>query len=234
MLPAYEDVARMIDHSILRPQWGERATLEGCDLAVRYGVVSVCVKPCYVALAVERLAGSAVRVGTVVGFPHGSHSTASKTFEADEACRLGAQELDMVVNIGAVLEGRWDCVEKDIESVVEAGHGHGALVKVIFENCYLEDKHKIALCEICNRVGADFVKTSTGFGTGGATEADVRLMREHALPHVGVKAAGGVRTLDAALRMRELGCSRIGATATAAILDELRERIGRAADGEKP
>lgn len=226
MLPTYEEIAQMIDHSILRPHQGEAETREGCDLAKRYGVISVCVKPCYVALAAECLAGSPVRVGTVVGFPHGSHTTATKSFEADEGCRLGAQELDMVVNVAAVLGGNWSEVEHDIAAVLEVARRHNALLKVIFENCYLEDRHKVALCEICGRVGVDFVKTSTGFGTGGATEDDVRLMRAHSPPHVQVKAAGGVRTLDAAIRMRELGCTRIGATATAAILDELRTRHG--------
>ena len=224
MLPAYEEIAQMIDHSILRPHQGEAETREGCALARRYGVASVCVKPCYVALAAECLAGSPVRVGTVVGFPHGSHTTATKCFEADDACRLGARELDMVVNIAAVLSEKWADVERDIAAVFEAARRHGAILKVIFENCYLEDRHKAMLCEICGRVGVDFVKTSTGFGTGGATEDDVRLMRAHSPASVQIKAAGGVRTLDAAIHMRELGCTRIGATATAAILDELRAR----------
>lgn len=225
MLPTYEDIALMIDHSLLRPEVGERETREGCELARRYEVASVCVKPCFVELAAECLAGSAVKVGTVIGFPHGAHTTATKRFEAEEACRSGAVELDMVINIPWVLGEKWDLVERDIAAVAGAAHACGAQLKVIFENCYLQDAHKIKLCEICGRAGADWVKTSTGFGTGGATEDDIRLMREHAPPQVQVKAAGGVRTLDGAIRMRELGCTRIGATATAAILDELRERL---------
>lgn len=224
-LPTYEEIARMIDHSILRPHLGERATREGCELADRYGVASVCVKPCFVAVAAECLRGSPVRVGTVVGFPHGCHTSAVKVFEAEDACRNGARELDMVVNIAAALEEKWDVVEGDIAAVLDVARRHGALLKVIFENCYLDDRHKVALCQICGRLGVDFVKTSTGFGTGGATEHDVRLMREHSPAGVQIKAAGGIRTLDAALRMRELGCARIGATATAAILDELRSRL---------
>jgi deoxyribose-phosphate aldolase len=224
VLPTYEDIARMIDHSLLRPELGERETREGCELALRYGVASVCVKPCFVPLAADILTGSPVRVGTVIGFPHGAHTTETKAFEAGEACHQGAQELDMVVNIGWVLSEKWDDVASDIEEVLEVARGHGALLKVIFENCYLADRHKIRLCEICGRLGVDFVKTSTGFGPGGAAEDDVRLMRKHSPPNVQVKAAGGVRTLDAAIRMRELGCARIGATATAAILDELRAR----------
>jgi len=224
VVATYEEIARMIDHSLLRPELGERETREGCELALRYGVATVCVKPCFVPLAAEILAGSPVRVGTVIGFPHGAHTTATKCFEADEACRLGAHELDMVTNIASALSERWEDVESDIAAVAEVACAHSALLKAIFENCYLQDRHKIALCEICGRIAVDFVKTSTGFGSGGATEDDVRLMRKHSPPNVQIKAAGGIRTLDAAIRMRELGCTRIGATATATILDELRAR----------
>jgi deoxyribose-phosphate aldolase len=187
-------------------------------------VISVCVKPCYVLVAFERLDGSMVRVGTVIGFPHGAHTTDAKAFEAADACRNGAVELDMVANFAQALSGEWKAVERDIAAVHEVAQTNKALLKVIFENCYLEDSHKIRLCEICAKIGVDFVKTSTGFGTGGATEEDIQLLRKHSPPEVGVKAAGGVRTLDALLRMRELGCTRIGATATAKILDELKER----------
>jgi len=224
MLPSYEEIAGMIDHSLLRPELGETETRQGCELALRYGVASVCVKPCFVPLAAKLLAGSSVRVGTVVGFPHGAHTPATKCYEAEDACRLGAHELDMVANIALTLSEKWDAVEGDIAAVTQLARDHGALIKVIFENCYLQDGHKIRLCEICGRIGVDFVKTSTGFGTGGATEDDIRLMRKHSPPQIHIKAAGGVRTLDAAIRMRELGCTRIGATATAAILDELRAR----------
>jgi len=227
MLPAYEEIAQMIDHSILRPEWGERETREGCEIAMRYGVASVCVKPCFVPLAAELLAESRVRVGTVVGFPHGGHTTLTKCFETVEARRQGAQELDMVVNIACVLSEKWETVVTDIAAVTEMAHANGALIKVIFENCYLGESHKIRLCEICGQIGADFVKTSTGFGPSGATEDDVRLMRKHSPPQVQIKAAGGIRTLDPAIRMRELGCTRIGATATVQILDDLRARLAQ-------
>jgi deoxyribose-phosphate aldolase len=224
VLPTYEEIARMIDHSILRPELGEYETREGCELAARYAVASVCVKPCLVPVAVQALAGSTVKAGSVVGFPHGAHATATKVFEADDLCKRGAAEIDMVSNIAASRANQWDFVKSDIAAVLEVVHGHGALLKVIFENCYLEDHHKIRLCEICSALGVDFIKTSTGFGSGGATEEDIILMRKHAPAWMNVKAAGGVRTLDAVIRMRDLGCARIGATATAAILDELRRR----------
>ncbi len=223
-MPTYDEIAQMIDHSLLKPELDEAATRAGCELALRYGVASVCVKPCFVPLAARILAGSPVAVGTVVGFPHGAHTTTVKRFEAEDACRCGAVELDMVVNIGWVLGEDWDRVAADILEVNQTAHDHGAILKVIFENCYLQDSHKIRLCRMCGEIGVDFIKTSTGFGSGGATENDVRLMRQYAPPQVLIKAAGGIRTLDAAIRMRELGCSRIGATATAAILDELRRR----------
>jgi deoxyribose-phosphate aldolase len=186
----YESIARMIDHSLLHPKLTDAELEAGCLLAREYGVASVCIKPYAVPLASRILAGSSVAVGTTVGFPHGGHTTLVKVVEAETAIRDGARELDMVVNIGKVLSRDWDYVRRDIAAVVEAAHALGAIVKVIFENSFLQDEHKIRLCEICGEVGADFVKTATGYGEGGATDEDLRLMRQHSPPHVQVKAAG--------------------------------------------
>ena len=221
----YEETARMIDHSLLNPVLTDEAMDEGCRLAVDYGVATVCIKPYYVRHCAELLAGSSVKPTTTIGFPHGGHSTAEKVAEARAALSDGALELDMVVNIGKVLSLDWNYVTRDIAEVTWEAHDSGALIKVIFENCFLEDGHKTALCKICGEVGADFVKTSTGFGGGGATIEDVKLMRAHAPANVQVKAAGGVRNLDRLLEFRDAGATRIGATATAAILDEARRRL---------
>ncbi len=223
----YEQIAKMIDHSLLKPEMTDEELERGCYLAVSYGVASVCIKPYYLARAAVLLAGSGVAPGTVIGFPHGGNTTAIKVGEASEAMREGARELDMVVNIGKVLSQDWAYVEDDIAAVVKAGHAGGALVKVIFENCYLQDAHKIKLCQICGDAGADFVKTSTGFGSSGAVDADLALMRKYAPPQVQVKAAGGVRTLDRLLEVRALGATRAGATATVVILDECKRRLAQ-------
>ncbi len=220
----YEEIAGMIDHSLLHPTLTDKQIEEGCLLARRLRVASVCVKPSFVSQAKALLKGSTVRVGTTIGFPHGGHTTEAKRQEALDACSNGAVELDMVVNIGKVLSEEWEYVKADIKAVQEVALRHGAILKVIFENCYLEDRHKINLCLICSDLGVDFVKTSTGFGTAGATDEDVRLMRKHSAPSVQIKAAGGIRSLDRLLRMRELGCTRIGATATEKILEELKTR----------
>lgn len=222
----YEQIAKMIDHSLLNPALTEEELRAGCKLAVRYDVASVCVVPYFVPECAELLRDSGVNVGTTVGFPHGSHSTATKVAEARQALADGAEELDMVVNINQVLSGNWDFVRSDIASVVDLAHEAAACVKVIFENCYLQDVHKIKLCQICGEIGADWVKTSTGYGPGGATVEDVKLMRAYSPPHVQVKAAGGVRTLDGVLEMRALGATRIGASRTQEILDECRQRLG--------
>jgi deoxyribose-phosphate aldolase len=224
--PTYADVAKMIDHSLLQQTLTDRELEEGCRLARAYAVASVCIKPYAVPLAREVLAGSPVAVGTTIGFPHGGHRTAVKVAEAEAALADGATELDMVVNIGKVLGGDWCFVADDVRAVVTAAHAGGALVKVIFENCFLQDAHKEQLCLICGEVGADFVKTSTGYGTSGATDEDLRLMRRCAPPRVQVKAAGGVRTYDRLLAVRALGVTRVGATATKAILDECKARLG--------
>lgn len=224
----YLEIAKMIDHSLLNPVLTDADLEAGCELARRYDVASVCIKPYYLARATELLAGSTVRPSTTIGFPHGGHTTRIKVAEVEQALRDGGIELDMVVNIGKVLTGDWAYVRDDIRAVVEATHAGGGLVKVIFENCFLKDEQKIKLCEICGEVGADWVKTSTGYGADGATIPDLKLMRQHAPPHVQVKAAGGVRTLDGLLEVRALGVSRAGATRTAEMLDECRRRLGTA------
>jgi len=222
----YAAIAKMIDHSLLQQTLTDGDLDAGCRLARAYDVASVCIKPYYVRRAAELLAGSTVDVGTTIGFPHGGHVTAIKVAEAAQAMKHGAVELDMVVNIGKVLSKDWHYVTDDIRAIVEAAHAGKAIVKVIFENCFLQDEHKQKLCEICGTVRADFVKTSTGYGATGATTEDLILMRKFAPPHVQVKAAGGVRTLDRLLEVRALGVTRVGATASQPILDECKARLG--------
>jgi len=222
----YADVAKMIDHSLLSPTLTADELDAGCRLARAYDVASVCIMPYALARCTEILSGSAVVPSTTIGFPHGGHATSIKVAEALRAIVDGGRELDMVVNISQVLSGAWDYVRRDIEAVVEASHAGGAKVKVIFENCYLKDEHKIRLCEICGELKVDWVKTSTGYGTGGATLADLKLMRQHSPPQVQVKAAGGIRTLDGLLEVRALGVTRSGASRTREILDEARHRLG--------
>ena len=222
----YLDIAKMIDHSLLNPTLTASDLEQGIQLALAYDVASVCILPYYLKRCAEHLRGSAVKASTTIGFPHGGHSTAIKLAEARQALADGGEELDMVVNISKVLSGGWSYVRDDIGAVVEAAHEAGKKVKVIFENCYLKDDHKIRLCEICGELDADWVKTSTGYGTGGATLEDLQLMRKHAPPRVQVKAAGGVRDLDMLLRVREIGVTRVGASRTAEMLDECRRRLG--------
>jgi deoxyribose-phosphate aldolase len=220
----YTALAKMIDHSLLQPILTDSQLEEGCRLAREYNVASTCIKPYFVRRAVELLTGSTVAVGTTIGFPHGGHVPAIKVAEAEQALADGARELDMVVNIGKVLSKDWRYVADDIAGVVKVAHRAKALVKVIFENCFLQAEHKEQLCRICAEAAADFVKTSTGYGDGGATDEDLILMRRASPPSVQVKAAGGVRTLDRLLAVQALGVSRVGATATRAILDEARSR----------
>jgi deoxyribose-phosphate aldolase len=222
----YLDIAKMIDHSLLNPTLTASNLEQGIQLALAYDVASVCILPYYLKRCAEHLRGSAVKASATIGFPHGGHSTAIKLAEARQALADGGEELDMVVNISQVLSGGWSYVRDDIGAVVGAAHEAGKKVKVIFENCYLKDDHKIRLCEICGELDADWVKTSTGYGTGGATLEDLQLMRKHAPPRVQVKAAGGVRDLDMLLRVREIGVTRVGASRTAEMLDECRRRLG--------
>lgn len=248
---SYEDLAQMIDHSLLHPTMTDQELEEGCRLAARYRVASVCIKPYAVAKAAQLLKGTGVRVGTVVGFPHGASSTEVKRYETELACREGATEIDMVINVGKALSGDWAYVERDIRTVCEEAHQRGAKVKVIFENDYLtrggaglgSDEFKRKLCEIAESAGADWVKTSTGYGFvkqpdgsynyKGATEHDLALMRSSCSARVQVKAAGGVRDLNGLIRVRELGGTRCGATATAAMLDDFRKREASGSESGK-
>ncbi len=236
-------VVSLIDHALLHPTLSDAQLREGCELARRLGTASVCIKPYAVPLAAELLAGSTVAVCTVISFPHGSTGTPAKVWEAQWACRQGAVELDMVVNVGKVLSRDWRYVEADIQAVAQAAHESGALIKVIFENEYLPaDDLKIELCHVCSGVGVDFVKTSTGFGytqgpggpiaPRGATESDLKLMRTHTDPRVALKASGGIRTYRDAVRAIELGATRIGTSSTAAIAEG--ERAGAWSESRTP
>ncbi|MHB9863714.1 deoxyribose-phosphate aldolase [Streptomyces sp. YIM S03343] len=226
-LPACEEVAKMIDHSLLRPELTPAEVAQGVATALEYRTASVCVRPADVAAAVVALDGSGVAVGTVVGFPHGGATTAAKVYETAELVALGAQEIDMVIDIGRLRGGDVAYTRDEIAAVVEAARGR--TVKVIFENAYLDDAQKIAGYRAAEAAGAAFVKTSTGFAPGGATAHDIALMRRTVSPDIQVKAAGGVRTLDALLHLHHLGATRFGATATATILDDLRGRLAGAA-----
>lgn len=223
---SYDDVAKMIDHSLLNPTLAASDLEEGCRVACAYGVASACIMPYYLARCAEILSGSGVKPGTTIGFPHGGHTTGIKVAEAERAMRDGGEELDMVVNISKVLSGDWSYVRADIRAVIEVAHAGGAKVKVIFENAYLTDDHKVRLCGICGELGADWVKTSTGYAPTGATDDDLRLMRAHSPAHVQVKAAGGVRTLDRLLEVRTLGVTRCGATRTVEMMEDARRRLG--------
>lgn len=246
---SYEELAGMIDHSLLHPTLTDQELEEGCRVAAKYGVASVCIKPYCAKRAVELLRDSKVKLGVVVGFPHGNSTTESKRYETELACKDGAVEIDMVANIGKALSADWAFVEKDIRAVCEEAHRRGAKVKVIIETDYLanggaglsSDDFKRKFCQVCEAAGADWVKTSTGYGFvkgsdgkynyRGATEHDVRLMRASVSPKVQVKAAGGVRDLDGLILVRDLGASRCGASATVAILDEYKKRAAAEASG---
>ncbi len=221
----YRDVAKMIDHSLLNPTLTHAQLEHGCALARAYDVASVCILPYYLRRCADLLGGSDVRASTTISFPHGGHTTAIKIAEAEQALRDGGEELDMVVNISAVLSGDWGYVRDDIKAVLDPTHAAGMKIKVIFENAYLNDDQKIRLCEICAELKADWVKTSTGYAPTGATIEDLKLMRKHSPPHVQVKAAGGVRDLDKLLEVRAIGVSRSGATRTAEMMDDARRRL---------
>lgn len=238
---AVKELAKMIDHSLLHPTMTDEDLKTGCELAMQYDVASVCIKPYAIKQACQWLEGSDVMVGTVIGFPQGNSATSIKVAETEQACVDGAVEIDMVANIGRVLGEDWDYIESEIAEVLAACRKHKAALKVIFENDFLpEDQHKIKLCEICSKLGVDFVKTSTGYGMvkgadgsygyKGATEHDLKLMRANCPSEVEVKAAGGVRTLDDLLKVKELGVTRVGATATATMINDAIDRFG----GEKP
>ncbi len=218
-----EQFAKTIDHSVLQPQLTVEDMLAGCELAVRYHVASVCVKPCHVRLARGVLAGSGVLLSTVVGFPHGSSKAETKIAEALLALDEGAVELDMVINFGELRSGLYDYVRNEIKAVCDLAHQRGAKVKVILENAYLTDEQKITACKLCDEAGADWVKTSTGFAATGATVADIELMHANVSDRVQVKAAHGVRTLAAALEMIDAGVTRIGATATSTMIEDFKK-----------
>ena len=223
---SYSDIAKMIDHSLLNPALTVPELEAGCQLALRYDVASVCILPYYAARCAQLLAESTVQPSTTIGFPHGGHTTAVKLAEVKQALQDGATELDMVINLSQARSSNWHYVESEIRILTQTTHAAGANIKVIFENAYLDDAAKIRLCEICGEIGVDWVKTSTGYASSGATPADLALMRRHSPPAVQVKAAGGIRTLDALLEVRALGVTRVGATRTAEILDECRQRVG--------
>ena len=218
----YDEIAQMIDHSLLNPTLTDKDIEEGCRIARDYRVATVCCRPSDVILAKNLLEGSNVGTTTVIGFPHGTTTTDVKVFEANEAVNNGCVELDVVLNIGKHRSGYYEFVRNDLKEVTDLCHRRGVIVKVIFENCYLDTEQKIAACKICNDIKVDYVKTSTGYGSGGATDEDLKLMRKYANPEIKVKAAGGIRTLERAIEIRKLGVSRFGATATIGILERLK------------
>ena len=223
---SYEAIAKMIDHSLLNPSLTTREFETGCLLAVRYEVASVCILPYYLARCAELLAGTTVNASTTIGCPLGGHTTAIKLAEVRQALKDGGQELDAVINISKARSGDWQYVRNELEALTYAVHEGGAKIKVIFENAYLDDAAKIHLCEICGEIGVDWVKTSTGYAPTGATLADLALMRKHSPARVQVKAAGGIRDLDALLAVRAIGVSRVGATRTETMLEDCRKRLG--------
>jgi len=235
------EMAKMIDHSLLHPTMTDAQIADGCRLALRYRVATACVKPYAIGLAWDILAGSDVGVCPVVAFPHGNSTIAIKVKEAEAAAEAGGSEIDAVINPGKALSGDWTYVRDEVRALNDAVVARGAILKVIFENDYLQDEHIIRLCEICSEARVAFVKTSTGYGFvkqpdgsynyRGATDHHLRLMRQHSSPSVEIKAAGGVRTLDDLLRVRALGVTRVGATATAAMLDEAQRRFETPAAG---
>lgn len=232
-----KEVSKMIDHSLLHPTLTDAELISGCELAIKYDVAAVCIKPYFVKQCAELLKNTDIKVCSVIGFPAGNSTIQSKVYETKLACKDGATEIDMVVNIGKVLGEDWRYVKKEIYAINKECQKNGAILKVIFENDFLpKDKYKIKLCKICSSVGVAFVKTSTGYGFvkqadggynyKGATEHDLKLMRKYSAPEVQIKAAGGVRTLDGLLRVKELGCTRLGASATAEIIEEAKKRLG--------
>ena len=230
-----KSLAKMIDHSILHPTFTDKDLKEGCKIAKKYDVASVCVKPYMVKDAVKLLEGTDVKIGCVIGFPHGNSTTKVKVFETVEACKDGAEEIDMVINIGKALQGDLKYVEREVKAIADACHDNGAILKVIFETDFITGNDlKIALCQVCSRAGADYVKTSSGYGfvkqpNGdynyvGATISDLKLMKENVSEGVEVKAAGGVRNLDQLLEVQAAGAARCGATATVGMLEEAKMR----------
>jgi len=228
---SYSDIAKMIDHSLLNPTLTVDELEAGCKLAREYDVASVCIMPYYAARCADLLRGSSVQPSTTIGFPHGGHTTNIKIAEAQRALNDGATELDAVINISKARSGDWQYVADEIKSLTALTHSHGQKIKIIFENAYLDDAAKIRLCQICGEIGVDWVKTSTGYAPSGATIEDLKLMRKHSPPHVQVKAAGGVRDLDALLAVRAIEVTRVCASRTAQMLDECNKRLAGALVG---
>lgn len=216
----------MIDHSLLNPSLTQTELEEGCALALRYDVASVCILPYSLPRCAQLLAGSTVNPSTTIGFPHGGHTTSIKIAEAHQALKDGGRELDAVINISKARSGDWQYVRDELRLLTDLTHDGGAKIKIIFENAYLDDAAKIHLCKICGEIGVDWVKTSTGYAPSGATLPDLQLMRRHSPSWIQVKAAGGIRDLDTLLTVRDLGVSRVGATRTQSILEDCRKRLG--------
>lgn len=223
---SYRDISKLIDHALLTPDLDAAALAAGCRQALAFDAASVCIVPYFVAKAARLLDGSGVLPSTTIGFPHGVQASTVKRAEAQQAVDDGAHELDVVVNISKVLSEDWLFVEDDLAAMIEVAHRAERKIKVIFENCYLQEHHKLRLCRLCGKLGADWVKTSTGFGPGGATMDDLKLMRRATPPSVQVKAAGGIRDLDSLLEARSIGVTRIGTSRTASLLNECRRRLG--------
>lgn len=223
---SYQDISKMIDHSLLNPALTVKDLEDGCALALRYDTASVCILPYYLKRCAQLLAGSAVYASTTIGFPHGGHTTAIKLDEAKRALDDGGHELDAVINISKAKSADWSYVQDELAALTELIHCAGQKIKVIFENAYLNDAEKVRLCEICGGIGVDWVKTSTGYAPSGAAILDLELMRKHSPSAVQVKAAGGIRDLDAMLAVRAIGVSRVGATRTETMLEEGRKRLG--------
>jgi len=223
---SYHDISKMIDHSLLNPTLTQKDLEDGCALALRYDTASVCIMPFYLKRCAQLLAGSTVYASTTIGFPHGGHTTGIKLDEAKRAMDDGGQELDVVINISRAKSADWTYVHDELAALTEVIHAAGQKIKVIFENAYLTDAEKVRLCEICGALGVDWVKTSTGYAPSGATMADLELMRKHPPATVQIKAAGGIRDLDAMLAVRALGVTRVGATRTETMLEDGRKRLG--------
>ena len=222
----YLAYSKTVDHSLLHPTTTTHEFESGIDLAIRYDVASVCLMPHYVRRCAERLKGTTIRTSTVIGFPHGGHVAAVKRYEARQAILDGCEELDLVVNVSRVLSEDWQAVRDDVAGVIQEAHTAGAKVKLIFENCYLRENHKLRLCELSTELQVDWVKTSTGFGTSGATVEDVALMRRQVPAMIGVKASGGIRDFATMRAMLEAGANRIGTSRTSELLDACRSELG--------
>src|SRR5215471_14374216 len=228
-LTTYEAFAHLFDHSLVKPELSDEQVVEGLEMAKRYGIATVSVRPCDIDLAVRTLQGSSVKPGSVCGFPHGSQNTATKLYEARDLLRRGAREIDMVIAISKLVSREFEYVQMELLQMSELCHKEGAILKVILENAYLTDELKIIGCRCCERAEVDFVKTSTGFAPSGYTVEDIKLLRKYLPEEIGVKAAGGLRTLDQVLEVYDLGCTRIGSTRTAAFLDEWKARLAAGA-----